>query len=140
MDLEKRLEREKVALSLKTDFNLIDAFRLFDPEGVGQATSLQIREGLNDLGLHVGADELQLFMKRFDKDQDGRLRYSEFCDAFLPVDSFHASLLAKKAPLTMYPITSIPKNQVFYPETSQLFLQAWTVHLQNELEAAKLRF
>ena len=24
--------------------------------------------------------------KRYDKDEDGRLRYSEFCDAFLPTD------------------------------------------------------
>ena len=58
----------------------------------------------------MAEDELALFMKRFDKDSDKKLRYSEFCDAFLPVDSFHASLLAKKAPLTMYPITSIPKS------------------------------
>lgn len=43
-----------------------------------------------------------MIMKRYDKDEDGRLRYSEYCDAFLPTDSFHASLLAKKAPLHMY--------------------------------------
>jgi hypothetical protein len=43
-------------------------------------------------------------MKRYDKDEDSRLRYSEFCDAFLPTDSFHAGLLAKKAPLHMYHI------------------------------------
>lgn len=49
-------------------------------------------------------------MKRFDKDGDDRLRYSEFCDAFLPGDSFHASLLAKKAPLTMYPQTLIARE------------------------------
>jgi hypothetical protein len=42
--------------------------------------------------------ELQALFKRFDKDSDHLLRYSEFCEAFLPVDNFHASLLAKKAP------------------------------------------
>lgn len=41
-------------------------------------------------------------MRRYDKDDDAKLRYSEFCDAFLPIDSFHASLLAKKPPLQMY--------------------------------------
>ena len=78
-------------------------------------------------------------MKRFDKDGDDKLRYSEFCYAFLPSDSFHASLLAKKAPLTMYPQALIPKEQIFYPETTSLFLHAWTTHLQNEIEAEKLR-
>lgn len=29
--MEKHMERVKVELSLKTDFNLIDAFRMFDP-------------------------------------------------------------------------------------------------------------
>ena len=84
-------------------------------------------------------EELTLFVKRFDKDGDNKLRYSEFCDAFLPSDSFHASLLAKKAPLTMYPQTLMPREQVFYPETTSLFLNTWTTHLQNEIEAEKLR-
>jgi len=30
-------------------------------------------------------------MKVFDKDNDGRLKYSEFCDAFLPLDNEYAS-------------------------------------------------
>jgi len=78
-------------------------------------------------------------MKRFDKDQDRKLRYSEFCDAFLPVDSFHASLLAKKAPLTMYPISALPKSQIFYPETCDMFINTFSLHIKNEIEAEKLR-
>ena len=35
LDLEKQVEKAKVDLSLKTDFNLIDAFRMFDPAGTG---------------------------------------------------------------------------------------------------------
>jgi len=42
-------------------------------------------------------DVLQ-FLKVFDKNQDGRLKYSEFCDAFLPLDTVHASRLAQKPP------------------------------------------
>jgi len=61
-------------------------------------------------------------MARFDQDNDRKLRYSEFCQAFLPQDSFHASLLAKKAPLTMYPHSMLAKEQIFYPETIELFL------------------
>jgi hypothetical protein len=37
-----------------------------------------------------------MFIDRFDKDRDSTLRYAEFCEAFLPVDSFYATLLAKK--------------------------------------------
>lgn len=33
LDLERETEKNKVQLSLKCDFNLIDAFRLLDPNG-----------------------------------------------------------------------------------------------------------
>lgn len=108
LELERNIEKSKVSLSLKTDFNLIDAFRLFDPCGTGIASVEDIQKGLEEMGMSASDKELRLFMKRFDKDMDGQLRYSEFCDAFLPVDSFHASLLAKKAPLNMYPVKTIP--------------------------------
>ena len=103
LELEKSIEKIKIQLSLKTDFNLIDAFRIFNESGTGSASIQELIHGLKDLGLGVTNDEMTLFMARFDQDNDRKLRYSEFCQAFLPQDSFHASLLAKKAPLTMYP-------------------------------------
>ena len=48
-------------------------------------------------------------------------------------------MLAKKAPITVHPLARIPKEQLFYPETTELFLQAWTQHLQNEIKAEQLR-
>jgi hypothetical protein len=125
LDLQGRIERAKVALSLKTDFNLIDAFRIFDRNGLGVATTYDFKAGLAELGLQISESDLMLFMKRFDKDGDNKLRYSEFCDAFLPADTFHGSLLAKKAPLTMYPQSLMPSGQVFYPETVSMFLHTW---------------
>ena len=62
--------------------------------------------------------ELAIFMKRFDKDNDGMLRYSEFCEAFLPIDSFHASMLAKKA----------PGDHAFSPETVAEYKAVWRMH------------
>ena len=41
--------------------------------------------------------------------------------------------------MSMYPQAVIPRTQIFYPETTELFLQAWTTHLQNEIEAEQLR-
>ena len=104
LNLERQLERVKIDLSLRTDFNLIDAFRVFDVDGKGWITAGEIKEGLVLFEVFAQPDDIQFIMKRYDKDEDGRLKYSEFCDAFLPTDSFHASLLAKKAPLHLYHI------------------------------------
>jgi len=102
LELERCLEKAKVDLTLRTDFNLIDAFRIFDQSGKGWISGQEIRDGLQIYNIFPQGDDIAYFMKRYDKDEDGRIRYSEFCDAFLPIDSFHASLLAKKAPLHMY--------------------------------------
>ena len=37
LDLESRIEKVKVQLSIKSDFNLIDAFRIFNESGSGSA-------------------------------------------------------------------------------------------------------
>lgn len=102
MGLERALERAKVDLSLRTDFNLIDAFRIFDTEGKGWISPQEIKQGLEIFNYFANAEDITYFFSRYDKDEDGRIKYSEFCDAFLPTDAFHASLLAKKAPLHMY--------------------------------------
>jgi Ca2+-binding EF-hand superfamily protein len=36
---------------------------------------------------HVSSDEIALFFKRWDKDVDGRLKFSEFTEAFTPFDN-----------------------------------------------------
>ena len=66
MEIEKRIEAIKIQLSLKTDFNLIDAFRIFTEQGFNSVNIEDLRSGLRVLGLDVSIDELTLFMKRFD--------------------------------------------------------------------------
>jgi len=86
LDLERMLERVKIDLSLRTDFNLIDAFRVFDQDGKGWISPNEIKEGLQLFNVFAQPEDIAFFMKRYDKDDDGKLRYSEFCDAFLPID------------------------------------------------------
>jgi hypothetical protein len=76
-------------------------------------------------------------MNRYDKDRDGRLKYSEFCDSFLPLDPFHAKLLAKKAPLN---VREAPRRDLlYYPETRELLIACWRMHFEHEIEAERLR-
>ena len=134
LDLERNLERAKVDLSLRTDYNLIDAFRVFDPEGKGWISGNEIKKGLVNFSVFVQDEDVSLFMMRYDKDEDGRVRYSEFCDAFLPTDQFHASLLAKKAPLHMHHMET-QVDRIFYPETMFFITHCWNTHINNERKA-----
>ena len=54
---------------MKEDFNLIDAFRVFDSEGKGWITGQQIVEGLNEgLKCYIQLQDIELFLNVFDKD------------------------------------------------------------------------
>ena len=81
---EKEIERVKIDLVTKDDFNLIDAFGVLDVQGKGFITPTELRESLLDLGLRVNIDEVHLVFDRFNRMEDGELKYSEFSDAFMP--------------------------------------------------------
>ena len=109
---------------MRPEFNLIDAFRLLDPHGRGSVSKHDLAINLQRLGIEPTNAELTVFMKRFDKDNDSMLRYSEFCEAFLPIDSFHASLLAKKS----------PGECAFSPETVAHYKGIWKQHFDTETQ------
>ena len=72
---------------MHADFNLFDAFKIFDQLARGSLTLPELNYGLsNNLGIVTNQDEIDLVFQRYDKDQDGRIRFAEFCDAFVPLD------------------------------------------------------
>lgn len=59
----------------------------------GWITAPELVDVLVDLGTYAHRDNVYLFLRRYDKDSDGRLLYSDFCDAFTPKSSSHALTL-----------------------------------------------
>lgn len=39
---------------------------------------------INEIGVEIDGMAIELLFMHFDKDQKGALKYSEFCDAFVP--------------------------------------------------------
>ena len=91
--LEKELEDAKIRLANMQDFNLMDAFQMLDKHSKGWVTGPEIHEALNELGIYPHKDDVYLFVRRYDKDSDGRILYSDFCDAFTPKDYLVAGAL-----------------------------------------------
>ena len=74
VEIDQELEQVRNKLALQDDFNLFDAFRLFDLTEKGFITRLELREGLNDLDVFPSTNEMYLIMKRYNKDEDGLLK------------------------------------------------------------------
>ena len=82
MEIEKLRQR---IVSECPEFNAVDAFRKLDSQAKGQVTKNQLMQALsNEIGVQFDSQEIELFFLHFDRDQKGALKYSEFCDAFVP--------------------------------------------------------
>jgi Ca2+-binding EF-hand superfamily protein len=97
-DLDRDLENLKNELSLKSDYNLLDAFRFFDQEGRGFITKTELRFGFNEFGLYPTSDECYLIMRKYDTDNDGLLRYADFAEMMTPKASEYANILNDRIP------------------------------------------
>ena len=71
-------------MSFKSDFNLLDAFRIFDVKQKGYCTRVEFQVSLNEIAVFTSSEQLYLYFKKMNKDQDGLLKYSEFRQAILP--------------------------------------------------------
>jgi len=96
--MDKEIEEHKKSMSLKSDFNLLDGFRMLDLEGKGFVSSSEFRHALYEMGVSVSKDEAYLVFKRYDKDNDGLLKYSDFCRLVAPINRQYNDILKSKEP------------------------------------------
>lgn len=68
MNLERELENAKISLTQTPDFNIFDAFRIFDMDSRGWISLTDLKIGLNEIGIYPDTEELKLFFQRYDKD------------------------------------------------------------------------
>ena len=111
------------------DFNLIEAYGMLDRECNGSVTPTEVRQSLRDLGLEVQLDHLMLLFKRYGRDQDGTLKYSDFTDAFMPVDQHYARQLGTKK----LQYSQVPGRESFEYETLQTYLQTFELMINTEI-------
>ena len=114
--MENDLENQKINLSIKPDFNLIDLFRMFDIEGKGYITFEEFRSGLSLFRLYPNTDDSFLMFTRFDNLKEEILRYSQFWDIFCPkTEEYWASLSTRQSYYIHKPYYRI--GEYFHPET-----------------------
>ena len=123
---------------MKPDFNLYDAFKIFDTAALGWITISDLKSGLASIGIYASYDELELFFKRYDKNRDGRLRYSEFCDCMCPLDAYYSTMANRRGSNNIN-LRNEPRDACFSYSTRVEFKEIWRTHLKVEVEAERIR-
>mmetsp|Transcript_21114 Transcript_21114/g.3427 ORF Transcript_21114/g.3427 Transcript_21114/m.3427 type:complete len:89 (+) Transcript_21114:1316-1582(+) len=67
INLDRDLEKAKIDLALRSDFNLDDAFKIFDAVGRGYITAYELEDGLRALGVNFLRDETNLLIRHFNQ-------------------------------------------------------------------------
>ena len=134
---ERELESNKTSLALKSDFNLTDAFKIFDRDFRGSISIADLRDGLSAIGVFPTSEEVELFVTRYDETHDRRLNAREFEQAFLAHDHYYAGMVSRRPSNYKHPIYR--RDDCFYPTTADEFRNMWRVHFKVEAAAESIR-
>ena len=136
-NLEQEIETAKINLAHKPDFNLVDAFQVFDQPRYGQVDVHQLQAGLNAIGIYPTFDECDILITRYDKSGDRRLNIAEFEQMFLAKDAYYGQMVARR-PSNFVPRV-VRRDDVFLPNTAFEFQSMWRTHIRCENAAECLR-
>jgi len=136
-NLEQEIETAKINLAHKPDFNLVDAFQVFDQPRYGQVDVHQLQAGLNAIGIYPTFDECDLLITRYDKSGDRRLSIGEFEQMFLAKDAYYGQMVTRR-PSNFVPRV-VRRDDVFLPNTAFEFQSMWRTHIRCENAAECLR-
>lgn len=135
--LEREIESNKTSLTLKSDFNLTDAFKIFDRDYRGQVTVADLRDGLSAIGVFPTSEEVELFVTRYDGTGDRRLNFNEFANAFVTQDYYYAGMVNRRPSNYRYPLYR--RDDCFLADTQNEFRNMWRVHFKTESAAEQIR-
>lgn len=138
---EREVESAKIELALKSDFNIIDTFRMMDVRNANYLTQADLNEGLqqNLRFSEFTPDDLYLLFRRFDKTNTGQLTFNDFSRAVLPFSREYASLITDR---TDYYSRRTQDASRYFNETTRYEMQAFfgvLLRKERSMEALRLR-
>lgn len=106
------MEKQKQSLAEQSDFNLMDGFSMLDDRNLGWVSAPQILTFLITNGVFAHKDDVYSFTRRFDRDNDSKILYSDYCEAFTPKDSYYSHALQNRKGRYIHNKT-VPKKNYF---------------------------
>lgn len=69
---------------------------MLDKQGKGFLTGPDLSQVLQEMNIFPHKEDVFLFTRHYDRDSDGRLLYSDYCDAFSPLEQQSSECLSKR--------------------------------------------
>ena len=137
LQLEGRLEKAREDLALRPYFTVHDAFKMFDLSLYGRIGVLDIKDAFASLGIYITLEESKLIMSRYDRDHNETLRFEEFSDFFLPIDTTVGQCLIERN--ARYPNGYYLSPEILDQSTKDSLVYLLRLILDVELAAENIR-
>lgn len=98
LQFETTIEKTKINLAIRKDFNMEDAFCIFEYDNTGLVRTEDFKNGLSLFGVKTTIDEIRLLMTRFDLKKKGTLSYSDFFDMLVPFEKEYRRMIENRPP------------------------------------------
>lgn len=108
--ITRRLEASRMDLACRPDFNLLEAFAIFDTDGKGFCTVYEFHNKFKNIApeKNPSLGDVELLFKRHNKTDDGKLKYSEFMHALSPITSDYSQMLNQRKPKNLMSKSKLP--------------------------------
>ena len=94
--LENKIEKAKIDLSLRSDFNVEDAFKIFERENRKYITDADLIYGLNTLEVYPSEKDILLIKRRINPKKTENIIFSDFSDFILPFEKDYRNMIEKR--------------------------------------------
>lgn len=115
IDNESKIEEAKINLIMRSDFNVEDAFRIFENPESENISFSDLQKGLKQLGIFTSLREVKLLLRRADIQKKGYINYSDFFDLLVPFQKKYRDNAERRIPSSFIP--SYNKSEIFLLST-----------------------
>lgn len=99
MQIESKIEKDKIDLAQRPDFNIYNAFQLFTKSSPSTfITEDDLKRGLAIMEIFASSDEVTIMMNRFDLRNEGVISFLSFFDMVTPFESSERNTLQNRRP------------------------------------------
>ena len=136
MDIELKIEKLKCELSLRADFNIEDAYKIFTNTHSNFITQSDLKNGLHSLNIHTSYDDIQLLINKYSLNHDSVLYYNDLFDLLTPFNRTNRNEIESR---TSSLVNKYNKSEVFLSTTKMCLVNLLNFIIETERIVEKER-
>ena len=137
MQIEDLIEKAKIDLALRSDFNAVDCFKIFELNGRGIITPQDLKYGLDCLEVFTSQNDIKLILRRADLKKCGGINFLDFFDLVVPYQNDYRKMVENRNPSKYSP--QYNKSDVFLMSTKMFLQKLFKLIIECENKLERLR-